>query len=66
LELPLLQNLLPKKSKFSTLLPVASLPIKGEISLLNRIEHSKAKGTKMDGKWRNGFNVVDFIKRWTL
>ena len=46
LGLPLLQNLLPKKSKFTTLLPPASLPIKGEISLLNRIEHSKAKGTK--------------------
>ncbi len=46
LGLPLLQNLLPKKSKFSTLLPAASLSIKGEISLLHRIEHSKAKGTK--------------------
>jgi hypothetical protein len=46
LGLPLLQNLLPKKSEFTTLLPPASLPIKGEISLLNRIEHSKAKGTK--------------------
>ncbi len=46
LGLPLLQNLLPKKSEFTTLLPDASLPIKGEISLLNCIEHSKAKGTK--------------------
>ena len=42
----LLQSFLPKKNEFSTLLPAASLPIKGEISLLNRIEHSKAKGTK--------------------
>ncbi len=46
LGLPLLQNLLPKKSKFCTLLPAASLPMKGEISLLNRIKHSKANGTK--------------------
>jgi hypothetical protein len=46
LGLPLLQNLLPNKREFSTLLPAASLPIKGEISLLNCIEHSKAKGTK--------------------
>jgi hypothetical protein len=28
------------------LLPASSLPIKGEISLINRIEHSKSKGTK--------------------
>ncbi len=46
LGLPLLQSFLPKKSEFSTLLPAASLPIKGEISLINLIEHSKAKGTK--------------------
>jgi hypothetical protein len=46
LGLPLLQSLLPNRSGFSTLLPAASLPIKGEISLINRIEHRKAKGTK--------------------
>jgi hypothetical protein len=53
LGLPLLQNLLPKKSEFSTLLPAASLPIKREISLHNRFEHSKAKGTKCmeSGEW---------------
>ncbi len=65
LGLPLLQSLLPKKSEYSTLLPAASLPIKGEISLLNRIEQSKAKN-KMDGKWWNGFNAINFILWWTL
>jgi hypothetical protein len=46
LGLPLLQSLRPKKSEFTTLLTTVLLPIKGEISLLKGIEHSRAKGTK--------------------
>jgi hypothetical protein len=57
LGLPLLQSLLPKKSEFTTLLPAASLPIKGEISLLNCIEHRKAKGTK----WMVGGGDMDLM-----
>jgi hypothetical protein len=46
LGLPLLQDLKPELKEFSTLLPAASLPIKGELLLGHRIEHSKAKGTR--------------------
>ena len=44
--LPLIKLLLPNESALHSLLPAHALPVKGEMSFLNRHLHSKSGGTK--------------------